>query len=187
LLAARWRSVPEIARSKETGGDALCAFEDASRLRTHAAARPFRCAVAGELAVELGQQRHAIHPPSSVLKKFTPVRFPPGGPGWQPAPSLRDRRRRRRQLGRTRSPPLPLLWRRCLLRPRARLFAKRKRTLPADQFEVRAVRTRRGITMVGLFSEAITRAEREANAPYREAMAAKRLARIARAAGWRAR
>jgi hypothetical protein len=65
------------------------------------------------------------------------------------------------------------------------LFAKRKRTLPADQFEVRAVRTRRGITMVGLFSAAITRAEREADAPYREAMAAKRLARMA--ARWRAR
>ena len=58
------------------------------------------------------------------------------------------------------------------------LYAKRKRTLPANQFEVRAVRTRRGITMVGLFSASITRAEREAAAPYREAMAAKRLARI---------
>ena len=68
------------------------------------------------------------------------------------------------------------------------LFAKRKRTLPADQFEVRAVRTRRGIKDgSGFFSAAITRAEREANAPYREAMAAKRLARIAQAAGWRAR
>jgi len=60
------------------------------------------------------------------------------------------------------------------------LYAKRKRTLPANQFEVRAVRTRRGITMVGLFSASITRAEREAAAPYREAMAAKRLARMAR-------
>jgi hypothetical protein len=37
----------------------------------------------------------------------------------------------------------------------------------------------RGITMVGLFSAAITRAEREADAPYREAMAAKRLAKMA--------
>jgi hypothetical protein len=36
------------------------------------------------------------------------------------------------------------------------LFAKRKRTLPPDQFEVRPVRTKRGITMVGLFSAAIT-------------------------------
>jgi hypothetical protein len=36
--------VLEIARSKEAGRDALCASEDASRLRTHAAARPFRCA-----------------------------------------------------------------------------------------------------------------------------------------------
>jgi hypothetical protein len=63
------------------------------------------------------------------------------------------------------------------------LFAKRTRTPPPDQFEVRAVRTRRGVTMVGLFSAAITRAEREADAPYREAMAAKRLARIARARG----
>jgi hypothetical protein len=42
------------------------------------------------------------------------------------------------------------------------LFAKRKRTLPPDQFEVRVVRTRRGITMVGLLSAAITRAERDA-------------------------
>lgn len=60
------------------------------------------------------------------------------------------------------------------------LFAKRKRTLPPDQFEVRPVRTKRGITMVGLFSAAITRAEREADAPYREAIAAKRLARMTR-------
>jgi hypothetical protein len=57
----------------------------------------------------------------------------------------------------------------------------------AREFEVRAVRTRRGITMVGLFSAAITRAAREADAPYREAMAAKRLARLARAARWLAR
>jgi hypothetical protein len=61
------------------------------------------------------------------------------------------------------------------------LFAKRARTLPPDQFEVRPVRTKRGITMVGLFSAAITRAEREADAPYREAMAAKRQARLSRA------
>ena len=62
-----------------------------------------------------------------------------------------------------------------------KLFAKRERTLPSDQFEVRPVQTKRGITMVGLFSAAITRAEREADAPYREAMAAKRLARVTRA------
>ena len=61
------------------------------------------------------------------------------------------------------------------------LFAKRARTLPPDQFAVRPVRTKRGITMVGLFSAAITQAEREADAPYREAMAAKRLARLSRA------
>jgi hypothetical protein len=61
------------------------------------------------------------------------------------------------------------------------MFAKRERTLPPDQFEVRPVRTKRGITMVGLFSAAITRAERKADAPYREAMAAKRLARLSRA------
>jgi hypothetical protein len=36
-----------------------------------------------------------------------------------------------------------------------KLFAKRQRTLPADQFEVRPVRTKRGITMVGLFPAAI--------------------------------
>src|SRR5262245_42096109 len=61
------------------------------------------------------------------------------------------------------------------------LFEKRRRTLPPDQFRVRPVRTKRGTTMVGLFSAAITRAEREADAPYRDAMAAKRLARIAQA------
>ena len=62
-----------------------------------------------------------------------------------------------------------------------KLFAKLERTLPPDQFEVRPVRTRRGITIVGLFSAGITRAERDAAAPYREAMAAKRLARMTRA------
>jgi hypothetical protein len=44
------------------------------------------------------------------------------------------------------------------------LFEKRRRTLPPDQFNTRPVRTKRGITMVGLFSAAITRAEREADA-----------------------
>jgi hypothetical protein len=67
------------------------------------------------------------------------------------------------------------------------LFEKRRRTLPPDQFRVRPVRTKRGTTMAGLFSASITRAERQADAPYREAMAAKRLARIARAARSRAR
>lgn len=60
------------------------------------------------------------------------------------------------------------------------LFEKRRRTLPPDQFNMRPVRTKRGTTMVGLFSAAITRAERQADAPYREAMAAKRLAKKAR-------
>ena len=60
-----------------------------------------------------------------------------------------------------------------------KLFAKRERTLPSDQFEVRPVQTKRGITMVWLFSAAITRVERDA--PYREAIAAKRLARMTRA------
>ena len=64
---------------------------------------------------------------------------------------------------------------------RTPLFEKRRRMLPPDHLEVRPVRTKRGITMVGLFSKEITRAEREADAPYREAMAAKRLARISRA------
>jgi hypothetical protein len=64
---------------------------------------------------------------------------------------------------------------------RTPLFEKRRRMLPPDRLEVRPVRTKRGITMVGLFSKEITRAEREADAPYREAMAAKRLARISRA------
>jgi hypothetical protein len=66
-------------------------------------------------------------------------------------------------------------------------FEKRRRTLPPDQFHVRPVRTKRGTTMVGLFSAAITRAEREADGPYRKAMAAKRLARMTRAAGRLAR
>ena len=61
------------------------------------------------------------------------------------------------------------------------LICERERTLPPDQFEVRPVRTKRGTTMVGLFSAAITRAERKADAPYREAMAVKRLARMTRA------
>jgi hypothetical protein len=56
-----------------------------------------------------------------------------------------------------------------------------ERPRPPDQFEMRPVRTKRGITMVGLFSAAITRAERDADAPYLEAMAAKRLARLSRA------
>lgn len=50
------------------------------------------------------------------------------------------------------------------------LFEKRRRTMPPGQFEVRPVRTKRGVTMVGLFSAAITRAEQEADAPYREAI-----------------
>jgi hypothetical protein len=61
------------------------------------------------------------------------------------------------------------------------LFEKRKRTLPPDEFEVRPVRTKRGVTMVGLFSKAVARAEREADAPRRDAQAAKRLARMTRA------
>jgi len=62
------------------------------------------------------------------------------------------------------------------------LFEKRRRTLPPDQFKVQPVWTKRGTTMVGLFSAAITRAEREADRPYREAIAAKRLARMERQA-----
>jgi hypothetical protein len=40
------------------------------------------------------------------------------------------------------------------------LFAKRERTLPPDQFEVRPVRTKRGIPW-SVCSAAITRAERQ--------------------------
>ena len=61
-----------------------------------------------------------------------------------------------------------------------KLFAKRERTLPPDQFEVRPVRTKRGITMVGLFSAAITRAERETDNTVSRGDAAKRLARLSR-------
>jgi hypothetical protein len=60
------------------------------------------------------------------------------------------------------------------------LFEKRRRTLPADQFEVREVRTRKGITTVGLFSKAIAWAEWEADAPNRKRLAKVRLARMAR-------
>jgi hypothetical protein len=60
------------------------------------------------------------------------------------------------------------------------LFAKRARTLPPDQFEVRPVRTKRGITMVGLFSAAITRAERETDNTVSRGDAAKRLGRLSR-------
>jgi len=59
-------------------------------------------------------------------------------------------------------------------------FAKRKRQLAPEQYELRPVRTKRGVTTVMLFSQAITRAEWEADAPRRDALAAKRAARRAR-------
>jgi len=53
-------------------------------------------------------------------------------------------------------------------------FEKRKRLLTPDQFIVRPVRTRKGITTIMLYSKEITRAEFEADRPRQEALAAKR-------------
>ena len=54
-------------------------------------------------------------------------------------------------------------------------FAKRQRQLSPEQFEIVEVRNSRGaMTRVMLFSQAIIEAEREANAPFREAAAIKR-------------
>jgi hypothetical protein len=53
-------------------------------------------------------------------------------------------------------------------------FAKRQRLLSPEQYEIVEVRTSRGVSRVMLFSKAIIRAEWEANAPLREAMATKR-------------
>jgi hypothetical protein len=53
-------------------------------------------------------------------------------------------------------------------------FIKRRRLLSPEQYVLAEVRTSRGVSRVMLFSKAITRAEREANAPMREAMAIKR-------------
>ena len=53
-------------------------------------------------------------------------------------------------------------------------FAKRQRLLSPEQYEIAEVRTSRGVSRVMLFSKAIIRAEWEANAPLREAMATKR-------------
>ena len=63
-------------------------------------------------------------------------------------------------------------------------FARRKRQLAPDQYELRPVRTKRGVTVVMLYSRAITRAEWEADAPRREALAAKRAERRARGLWW---
>jgi hypothetical protein len=53
-------------------------------------------------------------------------------------------------------------------------FAKRQRLLSADQYEIVDVRTSRGVRRAMLFPKAILKAEFEANAPLREAMATKR-------------
>ena len=52
-------------------------------------------------------------------------------------------------------------------------FAKRERLLSPEQYEIAEVRTSRGVSRVMLFSQDIIQAEREANAPFREAMAIK--------------
>jgi hypothetical protein len=53
-------------------------------------------------------------------------------------------------------------------------FAKRQRLLSPEQYEIAEVRTSRGVSRVMLFSQDIIQAEREANAPLREAVAIKR-------------
>jgi hypothetical protein len=53
-------------------------------------------------------------------------------------------------------------------------FAKWQRLLSPDQYEIAEVRTSRGVSRVMLFPNTIVQAEREANAPLREAMAIKR-------------
>ena len=61
-------------------------------------------------------------------------------------------------------------------------FEKRQQTLSPDQFQVWAVNTRKGITMVGLFSKAITEAEWEAGRPRRERLVEKSRRRWSRQA-----
>ena len=53
-------------------------------------------------------------------------------------------------------------------------FQKRLRTLSPDQFEIREVRTRKGMTKVLLFSQEIIKAEWLADKPRRDRLAAKR-------------
>jgi hypothetical protein len=53
-------------------------------------------------------------------------------------------------------------------------FAKRQRLLSRDQYKLVEVRTSRGVRPAMLFPKAVIQAEREANAPFREAMAIKR-------------
>jgi len=59
-------------------------------------------------------------------------------------------------------------------------FEKRQRTLPPEEFKIREVLTRKGVTRVGLFSKAITRAEYLADKPRRDRLAAVRMALRAR-------
>ena len=63
-------------------------------------------------------------------------------------------------------------------------FNKRRRYLPPAQYVLHPVKTRRGVTMVMLYSKAIHRAEIEADRPRQERLAAKRAIWRARAA-WR--
>ena len=53
-------------------------------------------------------------------------------------------------------------------------FSNRLRTLASGQYEIVEVRTRRGITRALLFPKDILRAEWEADAPMREALAIER-------------
>jgi hypothetical protein len=56
-------------------------------------------------------------------------------------------------------------------------FSKRQRELKPEQFKVRPVQTRRGLSYAGLFSKSIRQAEWEDDAPRRAAIEAKRAAR----------
>jgi hypothetical protein len=53
-------------------------------------------------------------------------------------------------------------------------FKKRRRTLSPEQFEIREVRTRKGMSKVLLFSKEILLAEWLADKPRRDRLAAKR-------------
>lgn len=55
-------------------------------------------------------------------------------------------------------------------------FETRQRTLPPEEFKIRPVLTRKGVTNVGLFSKAITRAEYLADQPRRDKLAERRMA-----------
>src|SRR4029077_7763580 len=96
---------------KEAGRDALCAFEDASRIRTHAAARPFR------RARRVPSRRHRSEPQDHGPAPARTTTQAGVGVSWvdstslhlsteDPAAVLGDNRKTRQ---RSRRPPTPLI------------------------------------------------------------------------------